>query len=104
MNYKIEVVTVPVADVDRAAVFYTEKAGFTLDVDYHLVDGFWVVQLTPRSPWSPPARRCGEGPSERRDPGLRRARSQRRGPGPGQVPRTDPPPRSPGQPRWPPRP
>ena len=46
MDYKIEVVTVPVTDVDRAAAFYT-KAGFKLDVDYHPVGGFRVVQLTP---------------------------------------------------------
>ena len=36
MDYKIEVVTVPVTDVDRAAAFYTKKAGFTLNVDYPL--------------------------------------------------------------------
>jgi catechol 2,3-dioxygenase-like lactoylglutathione lyase family enzyme len=47
MDYKIEVVTVPVTDVDRAAAFYTKKAGFTLNVDYHPVGGFRVVQLTP---------------------------------------------------------
>jgi catechol 2,3-dioxygenase-like lactoylglutathione lyase family enzyme len=47
MDYKIEVVTVPVSDVDRAAVFYTQKAGFNLDVDYHPAGGFRVVQLTP---------------------------------------------------------
>ena len=47
MDYKIEVVTVPVSDVDRAAAFYTQKAGFTLDVDYHPASDFRVVQLTP---------------------------------------------------------
>ncbi|MFG1645584.1 VOC family protein [Amycolatopsis sp. NPDC049252] len=47
MDYRIEVVTLPVADVDRAARFYTERAGFTPDVDYRPNDEFRVVQLTP---------------------------------------------------------
>ncbi|MDT7806157.1 MAG: hypothetical protein QOI78_9590 [Actinomycetota bacterium] len=47
MDYRIEVVTLPVADVDRAARFYAEQAGFTLDVDYRPNDEFRVVQLTP---------------------------------------------------------
>jgi catechol 2,3-dioxygenase-like lactoylglutathione lyase family enzyme len=40
-------VILPVADVDRALAFYTEKAGFTLDVDYAPNDEFRVAQLTP---------------------------------------------------------
>ena len=47
MNYKIEVITLPVSDVDRALAFYVEQAGFSLDVDYHPSDDFRVVQLTP---------------------------------------------------------
>ena len=47
MNYLIEVLTLPVSDVDRATRFYTEQAGFSLDVDYQPNDGFRVVQLTP---------------------------------------------------------
>jgi catechol 2,3-dioxygenase-like lactoylglutathione lyase family enzyme len=47
MDYRIQVVTVPVTDVDQAAAFYTHQAGFALDVDYHPADGFRVVQLTP---------------------------------------------------------
>ena len=47
MDYKIEVVTVPVSDVDQALEFYTRQAGFTLDVDYHPAAGFRVLQLTP---------------------------------------------------------
>jgi catechol 2,3-dioxygenase-like lactoylglutathione lyase family enzyme len=43
----LEVVPLPVADVDRALAFYTEQAGFTLDVDYRPTDDFRVVQLTP---------------------------------------------------------
>ncbi|GAA1170618.1 VOC family protein [Pseudonocardia alaniniphila] len=47
MEYHLEVVTLPVSDVDRAAAFYVEKAGFILDVDYHPSNEFRVVQLTP---------------------------------------------------------
>jgi catechol 2,3-dioxygenase-like lactoylglutathione lyase family enzyme len=47
MRCSIEVVILPVSDVDRALAFYTEKAGFTLDVDYAPSDEFRVVQLAP---------------------------------------------------------
>jgi predicted enzyme related to lactoylglutathione lyase len=47
MDYQVQVVTLPVTDVDRAMTFYTDQAGFTLDVDYHPNPGFRVVQLTP---------------------------------------------------------
>jgi hypothetical protein len=43
-----EVITLPVADIDRAVRFYVDQVGFTLDVDYAPIDGFRVVQLTPR--------------------------------------------------------
>jgi len=43
----LEVVPLPVTDIDRALAFYTEQAGFTLDVDYRPTDDFRVVQLTP---------------------------------------------------------
>ena len=43
----IEVITVPVSDVERALRFYVDQVGFTLDVDYSPNDGFRVVQLTP---------------------------------------------------------
>lgn len=43
----LEVVMVPVSDVDRALKFYTECVGFGLDVDYHPTENFRVVQLTP---------------------------------------------------------
>ena len=46
MDWKLELVIVPVADVDRAKAFYTERAGFILDVDHRAGD-FRVVQLTP---------------------------------------------------------
>ena len=47
MDFKLEVVIVPVSDVDRAKAFYIEKAGFTLDVDHQPNDQFRVVQTTP---------------------------------------------------------
>ncbi|WP_329528965.1 VOC family protein [Streptomyces sp. NBC_01462] len=50
MDLKLEVVVLPVSDVDRAKAFY-EKAGFRLDVDYVADDDYRVVHLTP--PGSP---------------------------------------------------
>jgi catechol 2,3-dioxygenase-like lactoylglutathione lyase family enzyme len=47
MDCRIEVLTLAVTDVDRAAAFYTENAGFVLDVDYHPAPDFRVMQLTP---------------------------------------------------------
>lgn len=47
MDYKLELVLLPVSDVDRAKEFYTDKAGFNLDVDHQPSDEFRVVQLTP---------------------------------------------------------
>jgi len=47
VEYKLELVVVPVSDVDRAKDFYVEKVGFTLDVDHQAGDAFRVVQLTP---------------------------------------------------------
>ena len=47
MDFKLELVVVPVSDVDRAKAFYTEKLGFNLDVDHRADDNFRVVQLTP---------------------------------------------------------
>jgi predicted enzyme related to lactoylglutathione lyase len=46
VDWKFELVVVPVADVDRAKAFYMERAGFGLDVDHEAGD-FRVVQLTP---------------------------------------------------------
>ena len=46
MDWKLELIVVPVSDVDRAKAFYVEKAGFVLDVD-HVAGDFRVVQLTP---------------------------------------------------------
>ncbi|HTE69494.1 MAG TPA: VOC family protein [Actinomycetes bacterium] len=47
MDFKLELVLIPVADVDRAKAFYTEQAGFKLDVDTGPGAGFRVVQMTP---------------------------------------------------------
>ncbi len=47
MDWKLELVVVPVSDVDRAKDFYVEKAGFNLDVDHRAGEDFRVVQLTP---------------------------------------------------------
>ena len=47
MDYKLELVLIPVSDVDRAKAFYTDQAGFALDVDTSPLEGFRVVQLTP---------------------------------------------------------
>jgi catechol 2,3-dioxygenase-like lactoylglutathione lyase family enzyme len=47
VDWKLELVLVPVTDVDRAKTFYTEKVGFNLDVDHHPSDEFRVVQMTP---------------------------------------------------------
>jgi catechol 2,3-dioxygenase-like lactoylglutathione lyase family enzyme len=47
MDYKLEVIVVPVSDVDRAKRFYSEQVGFDVDVDHSPNDQFRVVQLTP---------------------------------------------------------
>jgi predicted enzyme related to lactoylglutathione lyase len=47
VNFELQLVPVPVSDVDRAIAFYTEKAGFHLDVDVTVREGLRFVQLTP---------------------------------------------------------
>jgi catechol 2,3-dioxygenase-like lactoylglutathione lyase family enzyme len=47
MDFKLELVIVPVTDVDRAKDFYMNRAGFRLDVDHRAGEDFRVVQLTP---------------------------------------------------------
>jgi catechol 2,3-dioxygenase-like lactoylglutathione lyase family enzyme len=47
MDWKLEVVIVPVSDVDRAKAFYSELAGFHVDVDHSAGEDFRIVQLTP---------------------------------------------------------
>ena len=46
-TFSVEVITLPVGDVDRALRFYVDQVGFTRDVDYRPNDAFRVVQLTP---------------------------------------------------------
>jgi predicted enzyme related to lactoylglutathione lyase len=47
MDFRLELVNVPVSDVDRAKAFYVEKAGFTLDQDATVGGGVRFIQLTP---------------------------------------------------------
>jgi catechol 2,3-dioxygenase-like lactoylglutathione lyase family enzyme len=47
MEWKLELISVPVSDVDRAKAFYTEKAGFNADHDHSVSDELRFVQLTP---------------------------------------------------------
>ena len=47
MNYRLELVAVPVSDVDRAKAFYVDQAGFTADHDHTPTDEIRFVQLTP---------------------------------------------------------
>ena len=47
MNFELQLVQVPVSDVDRAKAFYTEKAGFHPDHDHRVSDEIRFVQLTP---------------------------------------------------------
>ena len=47
MDFKLENVILPVADVDRAKAFYEENAGFHLDVDHSAGEDFRIVQFTP---------------------------------------------------------
>ena len=46
MDFKLELVLIPVSDVDPAKTFYIEKAGFTLDVDHSVSAEVRIVQLT----------------------------------------------------------
>jgi catechol 2,3-dioxygenase-like lactoylglutathione lyase family enzyme len=52
MEWTLEVIVVPVSDVDRAKDFYADKAGFKVDVDTQVAPGIRIVQLTP------PGSRC----------------------------------------------
>ena len=46
-TFSVEVITLPVSDIERALRFYVDQVGFTLDVDYSPNGNFRVVQLTP---------------------------------------------------------
>jgi catechol 2,3-dioxygenase-like lactoylglutathione lyase family enzyme len=62
MDWKLELVAVPVSDVDRAKDFYTQKVGFNLDHDHTVSDEIRFVQLTP--PGSACSIAFGKGISE----------------------------------------
>jgi catechol 2,3-dioxygenase-like lactoylglutathione lyase family enzyme len=62
MDWKLELVQVPVSDVDRAKAFYTEKIGFNEDHDHRVSDEIRFVQLTP--PGSACSIAIGSGLSE----------------------------------------
>ncbi|PJJ55141.1 glyoxalase superfamily protein [Compostimonas suwonensis] len=47
MDWKIELIAVPVTDVDRAKAFYVEQVGFAADHDHQVDEGLRFVQLTP---------------------------------------------------------
>ena len=47
MDWKLELVVLPVSDPDRAKAFYSEQLGFAVDVDTSPTEGFRVIQLTP---------------------------------------------------------
>ncbi|MFJ8945714.1 VOC family protein [Streptomyces sp. NPDC102395] len=47
MQYTLEVVPLPVSDIDRARDFYRDKAGFHVDIDQEVMPGMRIVQLTP---------------------------------------------------------
>ena len=47
MDYKLELIAVPVSDVDRAKAFYVDQAGFNSDHDHKVSDELRFVQLTP---------------------------------------------------------
>ena len=70
MDYQLQVITFAVSGVDKAVAFYTEQAGFVLDVDYHPAPGFRVAQLTP--PGSACSIQIGDGLTDA-PPGSARA-------------------------------
>ena len=47
MDFKLELVAIPVTDVDRAKAFYVDGAGFNADHDHHVSETLRFVQLTP---------------------------------------------------------
>lgn len=62
MDWKIELIAVPVSDTDRAIAFYRDRVGFTLDHDHRVGEGLRFVQLTP--PGSACSIALGEGISD----------------------------------------
>jgi catechol 2,3-dioxygenase-like lactoylglutathione lyase family enzyme len=62
MDWELQLVQVPVSDVDRAKAFYTDKVGFNEDHDHTVTDEIRFVQLTP--PGSPTSIALGTGLSD----------------------------------------
>jgi catechol 2,3-dioxygenase-like lactoylglutathione lyase family enzyme len=60
MDFRLELVAIPVSDVDRAKAFYSEKAGFDVDHDHQVADDIRFVQITP--PGSACSIAFGKGP------------------------------------------
>jgi predicted enzyme related to lactoylglutathione lyase len=67
MDYRLELINVPVSDVDRAKAFYTEQAGFVADHDHRVSDEMRFVQLTP--PGSAASISIGAGLGSDAEPG-----------------------------------
>ena len=70
MDYRLELISLPVSDVDRAKAFYVEQAGFNADHDHKISDELRFVQLTP--PGSACSIAFGIGTGEERAPGSAR--------------------------------
>lgn len=71
MNWTLEVVVVPVSDIDRAKAFYADRVGFVVDHDTQVSDGVRFVQLTP--PGSGCSIVIGDLPAQRQmEPGSMR--------------------------------
>jgi catechol 2,3-dioxygenase-like lactoylglutathione lyase family enzyme len=62
MDYKLELIAVPVSDVDRAKAFYVDQAGFNADHDHRVNENLRFVQLTP--PGSACSITIGDGVTE----------------------------------------
>ncbi|MGH2750563.1 MAG: glyoxalase superfamily protein [Actinomycetota bacterium] len=59
MDWKLEVVTIPVSDSERARTFYVEQVGFNVDIDHQISEEIRFIQLTP--PGSACSIHLGEG-------------------------------------------
>lgn len=67
MDWKLELVAIPVSDVDRAIEFYSQQVGFNLDYDHRVSDELRFVQLTP--PGSGCSIAFGTGILDHKEPG-----------------------------------
>ena len=67
VQMKLELIAVPVSDVDRAKAFYVDKVGFNADHDHAVSDEIRFVQLTP--PGSACSIAIGKGVTQRSEPG-----------------------------------